>query len=110
MATDPDMNRSTRGQATPVEPLKERAASVSLELPSLNYIRATTFTLEAPDGVSISVHRWLPGKPIKAVVQIAHGWAEHAGPYAPLAEALCREDARHRLASPFGSRRSLSKI
>ncbi len=51
----------------------------------------TTFTLETPDAISLFVYRWLPEKPVKAVVQIAHGWAEHAGRYARVADALCRE-------------------
>ena len=54
-------------------------------------MQATTFNLEAPDGVAIFVYRWRPETPAKAVVQIAHGWAEHAGRYARVAEALCRE-------------------
>ena len=52
-------------------------------------MQASTFMLEAPDGVSLFVYRWLPDGPAKAVVQIAHGLAEHAGRYARLAEALC---------------------
>jgi alpha-beta hydrolase superfamily lysophospholipase len=54
-------------------------------------VRATTFTLQTSDGVALFVYRWLPEEPVKAVVQIAHGWAEHAGRYARVAEALCRE-------------------
>ena len=46
-------------------------------------MQASTFRLEAPDGVSILVHRWLPDTPPKAVVQIAHGLAEHG--------AICAE-------------------
>jgi alpha-beta hydrolase superfamily lysophospholipase len=53
-------------------------------------MQASTFHLETSDGVSLFVYRWLPEQPTKAVVQIAHGWAEHAGRYARLAEALCR--------------------
>jgi alpha-beta hydrolase superfamily lysophospholipase len=52
-------------------------------------MQAATFALEAPDGVSLTVHRWLPDTPPKAAVQIAHGLAEHAARYARLAEALC---------------------
>jgi alpha-beta hydrolase superfamily lysophospholipase len=52
---------------------------------------ATTFTLATPDGISLFVCRWLPEKPVKAVVQIAHGWAEHAGRYARVAD--CAERA-----------------
>jgi alpha-beta hydrolase superfamily lysophospholipase len=54
---------------------------------------ASTFTLTTPDGVDLFVYRWLPnGGPRndrpKAVVQIAHGLAEHAARYARLAAAL----------------------
>jgi alpha-beta hydrolase superfamily lysophospholipase len=52
-------------------------------------MQASTFALEAPDGVSLIVHRWLPETPAKAAVQIAHGLAEHAARYGRLAEALC---------------------
>jgi len=54
-------------------------------------MQATTFTLERPEGVVLFVYRWLPDGPAKAVVQIAHGWGEHAGRYTRAAEALCRE-------------------
>jgi alpha-beta hydrolase superfamily lysophospholipase len=53
-------------------------------------MQASPFQLETSDGVSLFVYRWLPEQPPKAVVQIAHGWAEHAGRYARVAEALCR--------------------
>jgi alpha-beta hydrolase superfamily lysophospholipase len=52
-------------------------------------MQASTFALEASDGVSLTVHRWQPETPPKAAVQIAHGLAEHAARYARLAEALC---------------------
>src|SRR5262249_13834374 len=42
-----------------------------------------------PDGISLFAYRWLPERSPKAAVQIAHGWAEHAGRYARLAAALC---------------------
>jgi alpha-beta hydrolase superfamily lysophospholipase len=51
----------------------------------------STFTLEMPDGVSLFTYRWLPNAPSKAVVQIVHGLAEHAGRYARLAEALSNQ-------------------
>jgi len=54
-------------------------------------MQATTFTLQAPDGISLFVYRWLPEAPPKAIVQIVHGWAEHAARYARAAEALCRQ-------------------
>ena len=46
------------------------------------------FTLTAPDGTSLHVHRWLPQGEVRAVVQIAHGMAEHAARYAHVAQAL----------------------
>jgi alpha-beta hydrolase superfamily lysophospholipase len=54
-------------------------------------MQATTFGFERPDGVVLFVYRWLPNGSAKAVVQIVHGWGEHAGRYARVAEALCRE-------------------
>ena len=51
-------------------------------------LSATTFALETPDAVSLFVYRWLPEKPVKAVVQLARGWAEHAGRYARVADAI----------------------
>jgi alpha-beta hydrolase superfamily lysophospholipase len=41
-------------------------------------MQASTFTLDALDGLPLFVYRWLPEQAPKAVVQIAHGWAEHA--------------------------------
>jgi len=51
-------------------------------------VRASTFSLATPDGVSLFVYRWLPDTPPKAVVQIVHGLGEHAGRYARVAQAL----------------------
>lgn len=48
----------------------------------------STFTLATADGTDLFVYRWLPAGQPRAVVQIAHGLAEHAGRYARLAEAL----------------------
>ena len=51
-------------------------------------MQTQTFTLTVTEGFELFVYGWLPsGKP-KAVVQIAHGLAEHAGRYARLAQAL----------------------
>jgi alpha-beta hydrolase superfamily lysophospholipase len=47
-----------------------------------------TFTLTTPDVVDLFTYCWLPIEKPKAVVQIAHGLAEHAGRYARLADAL----------------------
>ncbi len=51
-------------------------------------MQASTFTLPATDGTEIFVHRWLPDGPPRAIVQVAHGMAEHSARYARLAEAL----------------------
>jgi len=53
-------------------------------------MQASTFTLATSDGVSLFVYRWLPDAPPKAIVQIAHGLAEHAARYAGVAAALGR--------------------
>jgi alpha-beta hydrolase superfamily lysophospholipase len=57
-------------------------------------MQSSTFKLTADDGASIHVYRWAPdpggdgaAEP-RAVLQIAHGMAEHAGRYARVAEAL----------------------
>jgi alpha-beta hydrolase superfamily lysophospholipase len=50
--------------------------------------RTSTFTLTTADGVDLFAYCWLPIEQPKAVVQIAHGLAEHAGRYARLADAL----------------------
>lgn len=52
-------------------------------------MRDSTFTLDS-DGLALFVYRWLPdeGVPVRGVVQIAHGMAEHAARYARFAEAL----------------------
>jgi alpha-beta hydrolase superfamily lysophospholipase len=46
------------------------------------------FTFRADDGASLLGRRWLPERAPRAIVQIAHGLAEHSGRYARLAEAL----------------------
>ena len=54
-------------------------------------MQSDTFTFGTSDGVQIFTCRWLPepDTPVKAVVQIVHGMAEHAGRYARFARALC---------------------
>jgi alpha-beta hydrolase superfamily lysophospholipase len=49
-----------------------------------------SFTYRTDDEVEIFTYRWFPpaDAPVKAVVQIAHGMAEHAGRYARFAETL----------------------
>ena len=51
-------------------------------------MQSTTTTVTASDGIPLHTHRWLPEGPPKAVVQVAHGMAEHSARYARLAEAL----------------------
>ncbi|MEO6999381.1 MAG: lysophospholipase [Terracoccus sp.] len=51
-------------------------------------MQSSDFTLTTADGTEIFVHRWLPDGHVKAVVQIAHGLAEHSGRYARFAQRL----------------------
>jgi alpha-beta hydrolase superfamily lysophospholipase len=51
-------------------------------------MQASPFTLSAADGTQLHVNRWLPDGPAKAVVQVAHGMAEHSDRYARFAERL----------------------
>ena len=51
-------------------------------------MQASSFTLATPDGIQLHVNRWLPDGPAKAVVQVAHGMAEHSERYARFAERL----------------------
>ncbi len=52
-------------------------------------MQTSAFRLAADDGVELHVYRWKPDAGAsKAVVQIAHGMAEHAGRYARTAEQL----------------------
>ena len=46
------------------------------------------FAFQAGDGTSLLARRWLPGSPPRAVVQIAHGLAEHSARYGRFARAL----------------------
>jgi alpha-beta hydrolase superfamily lysophospholipase len=51
-------------------------------------MQSSTFTLTTPDGTEVFVNRWLPDGQAKAVVQIAHGLAEHSSRYARFAQRL----------------------
>ena len=51
-------------------------------------MQSSTFTLATPDGTQLHVNRWLPDGPPRAVVQVAHGMAEHSERYARFAERL----------------------
>jgi alpha-beta hydrolase superfamily lysophospholipase len=46
------------------------------------------FEFRGEDGQALLAHRWLPGARARAIVQIAHGLAEHSARYARLAAAL----------------------
>ncbi|MDD0972803.1 alpha/beta hydrolase [Pseudomonas fontis] len=48
------------------------------------------FWLPASNHCSLYVYQWLPSTPIKAVVLLAHGMAEHAGRYQRLGQALAQ--------------------
>lgn len=54
-------------------------------------VPAKTFTLEVEPSVALHVHAWLPEAAPRALVQIAHGMAEHSARYARLAAALVAE-------------------
>ena len=56
-------------------------------------MRVDEFDLPMADGVDVHVRRWRPDSEPHAVVQIAHGMAEHGGRYARLAGVLV--DAGH---------------
>ncbi len=51
---------------------------------------ASDFILEASDGARLFVRRWLPDAPPRAMLQIAHGLAEHSLRYQDFALALNR--------------------
>lgn len=51
-------------------------------------MHSETFTTMAADGTPLHTFRWLPDDAPKAIVQIAHGMAEHAARYERFAEAL----------------------
>jgi alpha-beta hydrolase superfamily lysophospholipase len=51
-------------------------------------MESSNFRLRAADDVELFVYRWSTTQPPRAVVQIVHGLAEHAGRYARLAQAL----------------------
>ncbi len=56
------------------------------------------FWLPASEHCKLYVHQWLPATPVKAVVLLAHGMAEHGGRYQRLGQALC--DAGYALLAP----------
>lgn len=48
----------------------------------------STSSIAAADGTVLATYVWTPDGPPKAIVQIAHGMAEHAGRYQRFAQAL----------------------
>ncbi len=53
-------------------------------------MESSTFTFKDHDGVEIFVYKWVPEGDAKAVIQIAHGMAEHAARYARPADAFTK--------------------
>jgi alpha-beta hydrolase superfamily lysophospholipase len=51
-------------------------------------IPSTQFRFTSPDGLRIACARWDGRRPVRGVVQIAHGMGEHIGRYARTIEAL----------------------
>jgi len=51
-------------------------------------MESSTLAISAADGTSLHTYRWLPDGPPRAIVQIAHGMAEHAARYERFAQAL----------------------
>lgn len=51
-------------------------------------MRSSTSTLTSHDGAPLAVRSWLPEGEPRAVIQLAHGMAEHSGRYEPLAVDL----------------------
>ncbi|KGN35475.1 alpha/beta hydrolase [Knoellia aerolata] len=51
-------------------------------------MQSSTLAISAADGTPLHTYRWLPDGPPRAVVQIAHGMAEHAARYERFAQAL----------------------
>jgi len=51
-------------------------------------MKTNEFKLKTTDNFEIHVYEWLPESEVKAVLQIAHGMAEHASRYKYLAEFL----------------------
>jgi alpha-beta hydrolase superfamily lysophospholipase len=54
-------------------------------------MQTDSFSFTATDGNQIFVHKWIPEKEIKGIVQIAHGMSEHSARYASFASALVKE-------------------
>ncbi len=53
-------------------------------------MRASTFTYRDRENLTLYAHEWLPDKPPRGVLQIAHGMQEYAGRYERAAVAFSR--------------------
>ncbi len=51
-------------------------------------MQSSTFTLTTTDGTEVFVNRWLPDDEPRAIVQVAHGLAEHSSRYERFARRL----------------------
>jgi alpha-beta hydrolase superfamily lysophospholipase len=50
------------------------------------------FQFKSKDGLSIACVKWEDGRPVRGVIQIAHGLGEHIGRYAELAKVLVEDE------------------
>ena len=79
-------------------------------------MESSTFTYKDQDGVDIFVYKWSPEGAPKAVVQIAHGLAEHAARYERFAEFLtgagyvCYADDHRGHGKTAGEEKDLGKL
>lgn len=53
-------------------------------------MKSSSFSFPDPQGVSVFVYKWLPDGRVKAVIQIAHGMAEHAARYERFAKTAAK--------------------
>jgi len=57
----------------------------------VNSLLTEGFKFSGLDGLQLHCYQWLPAGEVKAVIQIAHGMAEHGARYARLAACLTHE-------------------
>ncbi len=55
-------------------------------------MKTTTFTMKTDDGVELFIHQWMPDNQPKAIIQIAHGMAEHSQRYEDFAAFLVKNE------------------
>jgi alpha-beta hydrolase superfamily lysophospholipase len=56
-------------------------------------MKSDTLTVRGADGIELHTYRWLPSgrdRKLRAIVQVSHGMAEHAGRYERFAKALTK--------------------